>query len=101
MDNSRIAPSCKHSKSALLCDYLLIYSREHVLQMYRGETRFSKEVYVSPAGLVVSLKQRKRENVCLIDANDPIVNRKKVGGNFKNIWFETPFPLFGQQHCEI
>lgn len=33
----------------------VIYSREHVLQMYRGETEFSKEVYVSPAGLVVSL----------------------------------------------
>jgi len=29
--------------------------------MYRGETELSREVYVSPAGLVVSIKERKRE----------------------------------------
>ena len=49
-----LLPLSNHVWPALLCDYLLIFSREHVLQMHRGETEFSKEVYVSPTGLVVS-----------------------------------------------
>ncbi|KAL9963252.1 hypothetical protein ACROYT_G032433 [Oculina patagonica] len=38
--------------SVLLLLHFMKCHREHVLQMYRGETSFSRDVYVSPAALV-------------------------------------------------